>query len=650
MNKRGLSQIITTTLIILMSALSVVVVYQGVSVIIENNNLNLEPEEGIRIISSEGYTVWDEEEKLLSIQIEIDKITKEMPTGLIFTFNINGNSITKEVFNLPSENGKRTYVFNLSEFGKPEKIKVAFNYNSGPGVAVNYEENLPKGNLSKESNIIPVSNSGGSSSSGGGSSGGSTPITLIKTLIGSGNVNTNGPDAHSQIFTNNTIFLTEDLVPSIIPETISNEYYINFTSGNEINNEYLITSANNNVYSFNQTTFLVADTFIFALGINVTSGDTFNLYKIESQCGDDYCDLYSEDCTSCSTDCGFCNGDSCTQDSECEGDYCTHNQCRSENFYCGDSFCDLNLEDCDSCSIDCGVCQESDFCSNPSECFKVWEFSDTHFDHSYWFSNGDFNWSTTFEGRLQSMDPYFDLGIIAGDIVHSNSDILEFKLFHEILERNNLMNRFIILLGNHDASGSINTTVTEYFLKNMSESGNFSFVNEEGNILFIALGNGCHPHEINVNNYCNYSTYEWFNKTVAENQDKIIIAASHHPPQYLAKSPQPLPYADYDDTFQEHNIDIWIYGHTHVEDFEEHTFNSTKTLFLNSGDWECSTRGCGYTNGKNHSSTRVTLTNNSNNVYIDTISFSNITGDTTPIFGRYAPDEYEYTLSKNFVM
>ncbi|MBL7170027.1 MAG: hypothetical protein ISS48_03335 [Candidatus Aenigmarchaeota archaeon] len=52
---------------------------------------------------------------------------------------------------------------------------------------------------------------------------------------------------------------------------------------------------------------------------------------------------------------GLSNGESCTEDIECQSGYCVHDVCRSSDPYCGDSHCDSG-ESCSSCSSDCGSC------------------------------------------------------------------------------------------------------------------------------------------------------------------------------------------------------------------------------------------------------------------------------------------------------
>jgi len=73
-----------------------------------------------------------------------------------------------------------------------------------------------------------------------------------------------------------------------------------------------------------------------------------------SYCGDGHCDS-GETCSNCSSDCGKCNGVSCTSASQCQGGYCVNGKCRSKSTHCGDGHCDSG-ETCSNCSSDCGVC------------------------------------------------------------------------------------------------------------------------------------------------------------------------------------------------------------------------------------------------------------------------------------------------------
>jgi len=72
------------------------------------------------------------------------------------------------------------------------------------------------------------------------------------------------------------------------------------------------------------------------------------------------------------------DGESCTKDSECSGEYCVHNICRGFPFYWGDGYCDssqgetcLDPSDPDFCSPDCKSASQKDnggSCTSSAEC------------------------------------------------------------------------------------------------------------------------------------------------------------------------------------------------------------------------------------------------------------------------------------------
>jgi len=64
-------------------------------------------------------------------------------------------------------------------------------------------------------------------------------------------------------------------------------------------------------------------------------------------CQDSICDPgLGEDCNSCPSDCGYCDGHSCTSGGQCQGRYCVCGECDSTpppgSYCCGDGDCDLD--------------------------------------------------------------------------------------------------------------------------------------------------------------------------------------------------------------------------------------------------------------------------------------------------------------------
>lgn len=87
----------------------------------------------------------------------------------------------------------------------------------------------------------------------------------------------------------------------------------------------------------------------------------------QTYCGNGICES-DESCSTCSLDCGKCEGVSCIYGSECEGKFCVHEKCSSKPYVQGDSFCDFDLgENCKNSLVDCG-CKSSEKCGQTAQC------------------------------------------------------------------------------------------------------------------------------------------------------------------------------------------------------------------------------------------------------------------------------------------
>ena len=150
-------------------------------------------------------------------------------------------------------------------------------------------------------------------------------------------------------------------------------YYLRITSGSDQGKEYLINSSEFVSPVINPG---LPGAFLM-LRLNAettaTAGDTFEIYAPPESCGDNIC-LSLESCSSCSSDCGACQGLSCTSDSECSG-YCVHGKCSNTWATCGDGFCDAGKEACGGnatymCQEDCGVCSVGNgICDIDENCY-----------------------------------------------------------------------------------------------------------------------------------------------------------------------------------------------------------------------------------------------------------------------------------------
>lgn len=128
MNKRGISNVVAVVLIILLTILIITITWISIMSTIKKSS-DLKTTE-ILINTADGYTAYNPATKIACVQIErIAQSEKIIKIQIIFS--INGNS--KEFFipieesddSIPELNNKKTYCFNLSEYGKPELVKVS---------------------------------------------------------------------------------------------------------------------------------------------------------------------------------------------------------------------------------------------------------------------------------------------------------------------------------------------------------------------------------------------------------------------------------------------------------------------------------------------------------------------------------------------
>jgi len=124
MNKRGISAVVATVLIIMVTVAAVTILW---SVIIPMISDNLDFTElgagGVSVVTSEGYTFYDAVNEKMSVQVKRDVGDADMEEIKVI-LSIDGSSFGYSVA-APDRGNTKVYVFDLSGEGKPDQISVA---------------------------------------------------------------------------------------------------------------------------------------------------------------------------------------------------------------------------------------------------------------------------------------------------------------------------------------------------------------------------------------------------------------------------------------------------------------------------------------------------------------------------------------------
>jgi len=159
MQKRGISSIIATVLIILITIAAIIIVWQVVIPLIKNNLLENTGFVQLSIDTSQGYTVWDSSQNKMSVQIKrgIDDVTLD---GIRVIFLLDSGSVYSDVTAI-GQNQAKTFYFQLSELSrKPDKISIAPIINGKVKDVVFTIKSFPDGKVSSNEPYIPGENGG----------------------------------------------------------------------------------------------------------------------------------------------------------------------------------------------------------------------------------------------------------------------------------------------------------------------------------------------------------------------------------------------------------------------------------------------------------------------------------------------------------
>jgi len=151
------------------------------------------------------------------------------------------------------------------------------------------------------------------------------------------------------------------------------------------------------------------------------------------------------------------------------------------------------------------------------------------------------------------------ISLVVGDIVEGpmHAEESDYQLWLSILnESTHLRSDFYVIAGNHEWSRSGDTSPAGILNYRTMVCPQLNYTFKVGNILFIMVSTDKCDTGIKE------STYIWFNKTVAENQDKIIVVATHQP--WDDEHFKDDPGYNFEEVLRKYHIDLWICGHTHL--------------------------------------------------------------------------------------
>lgn len=138
MNKRGISAVVATVLIILITIAAVAIIWALLLPTIKNNLGTNDLSADLSVSTSGGYTVWDSSTNTSCVQIKRGSDSANV-TGMsiIFAF-ADGNSQSKNLNSsmVPALNQAKTFCFNMTGLGKPVSVSVAPIYYNANGQQV----------------------------------------------------------------------------------------------------------------------------------------------------------------------------------------------------------------------------------------------------------------------------------------------------------------------------------------------------------------------------------------------------------------------------------------------------------------------------------------------------------------------------------
>ncbi|HEX3034847.1 MAG TPA: metallophosphoesterase [Thermodesulfobacteriota bacterium] len=212
----------------------------------------------------------------------------------------------------------------------------------------------------------------------------------------------------------------------------------------------------------------------------------------------------------------------------------------------------------------------------PQSTLKVWALSDIQ-------PKGD-GQRKELQNAIEDINenvPDVDLAIVAGDIV-DDADESDFD-WYVSTKPSSYIEDWYELAGNHD----LKLDRGEGYKRKIRQDFYYSFT--RGNILFILMSDEERGKPTEISD----EAFEWWKDLVINNQDKIIVVATHAP-----LNGSRIPFSVYEDrqikeserfteVLEKHKVDIWLSGHLHLPHWLSGNVNRVEkyngTIFVNLG-------------------------------------------------------------------
>jgi hypothetical protein len=154
--KSGISAIVVTVLIILITVAAISIIWTAVIPMI-NRNVEFDALEGrVSVVTSRGYTVYDEERGIAIVQVKRDDDDSDM-SRIRIIFSINGSSESSVVI-APEPGNSKTYSFDLSSYGEPDSVSVSPIFIRGSGAekegGISSSVSFPTGSISDVGDVV----------------------------------------------------------------------------------------------------------------------------------------------------------------------------------------------------------------------------------------------------------------------------------------------------------------------------------------------------------------------------------------------------------------------------------------------------------------------------------------------------------------